>query len=109
MFTTLFWKLAAERAVKTFAQTLASVLVVSGATLLTAGWRTALATAGMAALVSILTSVGSLRIGPADSPSVIGTDPSRPAPADTPTAVVLPMQPAAQPPTEPGSVPAVAA
>ena len=33
MFTTLFWKLAAERAIKTFAQTLASALVVGGASL----------------------------------------------------------------------------
>jgi hypothetical protein len=84
MFTSLFWKLTAERAVKTFAQTLAGVLVVGGATLLSAHWTTALATAGMAAVVSVLTSVGSLKIGTPDSPSVIKNDPPPPAPAGEP-------------------------
>jgi hypothetical protein len=79
MFTSRFWKLTAERAVKTFAQTLASVLVVGGATLLSANWTMALSTAGMAAVVSVLTSAGSLKIGPADSPSVVQNDPSVPA------------------------------
>ena len=102
MFTRLFWKLTAERAVKTFAQTLASALVVGGVGLLTANWPLALstagmaavggvgggrggggaggtATAGMAALVSVLTSIGSLRIGTPDSPSVVRDDPPRTA------------------------------
>ena len=79
MFTRLFWKLTAERAVKTFAQTLASALVVGGVGLLTANWPLALSTAGMAAVVSVLTSIGSLRIGTPDSPSVVRDDPSRTA------------------------------
>jgi Putative lactococcus lactis phage r1t holin len=90
MFTSRFWKLTAERAVKTFAQTLAGVLVVGGATLLSANWPTALSTAGMAAVVSVLTSVGSLKIGPADSPSVVKYDPpaqATPQPAPEPQAV----------------------
>lgn len=91
MFTRQFWKLTAERAVKVFAETLAAVLVVGGTGLLEADWKTALSTAAMATLVSVLTSLASLRIGPADSPSVVQTDQSAPA-ADTVTAssIVVP-------------------
>jgi hypothetical protein len=74
MFTRQFWKLTAERAVKVFAETLAAVLVVGGTHLLEADWKMALSTAAMATLVSVLTSVASLRIGPEDSPSVVRTD-----------------------------------
>ena len=76
MFTRQFWTLTTERMIKTFAQTLASVLAASGAGLLSAGWTAALSAAGMAAVVSVLTSVGSLKIGPADSPSVVPTQPA---------------------------------
>ena len=79
MFTLQFWTLSAERSVKTFAQALAAVLLTGGAGLLTADWTTALSTAGMAAVISILTSVASLRIGPPDSPSVVAAGPPTPA------------------------------
>jgi len=59
MFTGAFWKAAFERAVKTFAQTLASLIVADAASLLTADWVTYLSVSGMAAVVSLLTSVGS--------------------------------------------------
>lgn len=57
MFASLFWRGAAERAVKTFAQALIAVLGADGFGLLNAPWLTALSTAGMAALLSVLTSV----------------------------------------------------
>lgn len=57
MFTKEFWFDAAERAVKTFAQVLVAVFTVSGVTVLNADWGTALATAGTAVLVSLLTSL----------------------------------------------------
>ena len=85
MFTRQFWKLTAERAVKVFAETLAGVLVVSGAGLFSADWKVALSTAGMATVVSVLTSLASLRCGPPNSPSVVRTDPST-ATAAAPTA-----------------------
>ena len=88
MFTRQFWKLAAERAVKVFAETLAGVLVVSGVGLFAADWKSALSTALMATLVSVLTSVASLRWGPPNSPSVVQGDPpansTPPAPAPVP-------------------------
>jgi hypothetical protein len=75
MFTRQFWKLTAERAVKVFAETLAGVLVVSGTGLFSVDWKAALSTAGMAMVVSVLTSLASLRCGPPNSPSVVRTDP----------------------------------
>ena len=63
MFTVLFWKAAGERAVKTFAQTAAALLVAAGTGLLDSDWQTTGSVAGMAALLSVLTSVGSAGMG----------------------------------------------
>jgi len=69
MFDTLFWKAAAERAVKTFAQSLVA-LFIAGVTILSIDWVQALAVSGTAALVSVLTSIASSRLGPFDGPSL---------------------------------------
>lgn len=52
-------KCAGIRALKTFAQSLIAVFAV-GSTVLDVNWETALATAGTAALLSVLTSVAGL-------------------------------------------------
>ena len=83
MFTRRFWIATAERTIKTFAQTLASVLVAGGVGLLSADWPAALSAAGMAAVVSVLTSLGSLKVGPEDSPSVVRAEPAPVAPIPT--------------------------
>lgn len=61
--TSRYWrawlKAAAIRALKTFAQTLAASIAVSS-TLTDAPWLPALSAAGMAALLSLLTSLGGL-------------------------------------------------
>lgn len=57
MFTLLFWKAAFERGVKTFAQALAALLVGEGVGLLTIDWSGVLSVSGLAALVSVLTSI----------------------------------------------------
>jgi hypothetical protein len=62
VFTLAFWKAAAERAAKTFAQTLAA-LVVGAYGLTDVDWSTSLSVAGLATLLSVLTSVGSSQIG----------------------------------------------
>lgn len=49
---------AAIRAVKTFAQTLGAMLTAAGTGLLDTDWLTSLSVAGMAALLSVLTTVG---------------------------------------------------
>jgi hypothetical protein len=68
----LFWRATAERAVKTFAQTLAATLMAGGTDLLSVGWKQALSLAGMATLLSALTSIGSSTIGDPASPSLVG-------------------------------------
>lgn len=59
MFTRAFLYALLERAVKTFAQTAAAMLVAAGSGLLDADWITVASVAGMAAVVSVLTSIGS--------------------------------------------------
>jgi hypothetical protein len=73
MFTSRFWQLTAERAVKTFAQSLVAIFSAAGVGLLTAPWPTALSTAGMATVLSVLTSMASTRVGEPDSPSLLPT------------------------------------
>ena len=47
-----------ERAVKTFCQTEAAILTAAGVGLLDADWKASLSASGMAALLSVLTTVG---------------------------------------------------
>lgn len=58
LFTKAFWKGAAERALKTFAQTLVGFFVVGTTGLIGFDWATCLSIAGAATLASLLTSVG---------------------------------------------------
>lgn len=67
----LFWIAAGERAVKTFAQALVA-LFVAGVTVLTIDWQQGLAVAATAAVVSLLTSIASVRLGPFEGPSLAG-------------------------------------
>lgn len=59
MFTTAFIKAALERAVKTFAQTLVGVLGIGATDILAVDWKAALSASALAAVVSLLTSIGS--------------------------------------------------
>jgi len=60
-----------ERAAKTFAQSLAAILTAGAVDLLSVPWGGALSAAGLAALLSVLTSVGSAPWGDTDTPSLI--------------------------------------
>ena len=66
----LFWVAAGERAVKTFAQSLVA-LFVAGVTVLTIDWQQALAVSATAAVVSVLTSIASVRLGPFEGQSLV--------------------------------------
>ena len=58
MWTKAFLLAIIERAVKTFAQSAAALLVAAGTGLLAVDWLQILSVAGLAAVVSVLTSVG---------------------------------------------------
>jgi hypothetical protein len=70
IFTVAFWKAAAERAVKTFAQTEAALLTAAGTGLLDTDFKVSLSVSGMAAVVSLLTSVASDVVTNGDGPSL---------------------------------------
>ena len=72
MLTKKFWKAATERAVKSAAQGVGLAFFASDsgpANLFSFDWNTALGFAGGAALLSLLTSIGSAPIGK-DGPSL---------------------------------------
>lgn len=71
MNSKVFWRDAAERAIKTFAQALLSVIAVAGVTVLTVDWVEAFAIGATAALVSVLTSIVSVKIGEEDTASLV--------------------------------------
>lgn len=58
MWKRSFWKNVAERAVKTFAQSLGAIFVADGTGLLDTDWTGSLSMAGMASLISVLMTVG---------------------------------------------------
>jgi hypothetical protein len=72
--TKRFWLDTFERAAKTFCQVLAALLVSDGTGLLNSAWGDRCSVAGMAALVSLLTSVASAKVGADDSASLLPAD-----------------------------------
>lgn len=75
-----FWVAVAERAAKTFAQTLGAALTAGGIGIVHAGLLAVLATSGLAAVLSVLTSIGSAQFGPGGTPSLV-VEPSTTDPA----------------------------
>lgn len=71
MFTRLFWAKTAERAVKTVAQAALSMLTVGTTGLLDAPWPAVLSVAGLAGVVSVLTSIVSTGVADSSSPSLV--------------------------------------
>ena len=72
MFTKEFWKDAAERAIKTFAQTLVALLSVAvAAPIWDLNWVEALGVAGTATALSLLTSIAGSGTGNPETGSFI--------------------------------------
>lgn len=71
MWTRVFWASVAERAVKTFMQTLAVMAGVDGSGLVRSPWTSWLSVAGLAAAASVITSVASTTVGSSGSASVV--------------------------------------
>lgn len=65
-----FWIATGERAAKTFCQALVA-LFVAGVTILNLDWVQAVGVAGTAALVSVLTSIASAKVGSWEGPSLV--------------------------------------
>lgn len=58
MWTRNFWRATAERGIRTLAQSAAALLVGNGLGLLTVDWVAVGSVSGLAAVVSVLTSIG---------------------------------------------------
>lgn len=81
IFSKAFWVDTVERALKTFAQSLLALLTASNVGSLNVPWPALLSAAGLAALLSVLTSVGGVNVGRQGSPSMVPVE-SAPAPSD---------------------------
>jgi hypothetical protein len=91
IYSTLFWRAAVERAVKTFAQTLLAVFTAGHVGLLDVPWTAALSSAGLAALLSLLTSVSTVNVGDRGMPGMVratGEQPTRPETVPEPAPAV---------------------
>jgi hypothetical protein len=73
MWTSLFWRDALERLLKTAAQVFATVLIAAGTGLFDTDWRAGLSAAGMAAALSLLTSIASGLAVPDGTASLVNT------------------------------------
>ncbi len=71
MLSKVFWLQSLDRAVRTFAQTLVAVLGANSVGLLDAPWTASLSTAGMAAVLSLLTSVAASNAGTPGTPDLV--------------------------------------
>ena len=71
LFTSGFWKQAAERAVKSAVQAVIGLGVLDGANVLHFDWKLAALTAGGALLLSLATSVVTSGIGQPGDPSMV--------------------------------------
>ena len=69
--STAFWMSTVERAVKTLAQTAAALITADATGLLNVDWPQTGSVAGLAALLSILTSIASGPIAPPGDPSLV--------------------------------------
>jgi len=74
MWTSIFWRQTAERAVKTAAQAGAAFFVVGSTGVADVDWATVGGVAGAAAVASVLTSLASAPFGQPDSPSLVVED-----------------------------------
>ena len=70
MWSARFWKSTIERLIKTFAQTAAGLITGEGLGLLDVNWTIVLSVAGLAAVYSLLTSVGSAPFSDPGSPAL---------------------------------------
>lgn len=66
-----FWAETGERAAKTFCQAAVALMIGDGTGLLDVNWGNVFSVAGLAAVISVLTSVGSSPFATSGTPSLI--------------------------------------
>ncbi len=71
MWTRFFWLDLVERALKTAAQVFVTVIAAAGAGLMDSDWRAAFSAAGMAAILSVVTSIASGIVKPDGTASLV--------------------------------------
>jgi hypothetical protein len=74
LFSRAFLIATIERAIRSFAASLASLLTASGTGILDTGWGEKLSVAGMASLVTVLLAIGGGTFGKGEGPSFIGEE-----------------------------------
>jgi hypothetical protein len=74
LFSRAFLLATVERAIRSFAASLASLLTAAGTGLLDTNWFEKLSVSGMAALVSVLLAIAGGTFGKGDGPSFIGKE-----------------------------------
>jgi hypothetical protein len=96
LFSRAFLIATAERAVRSFAASLASLLTAGGTGILDTDWGDKFSVAGMAALVTVLLAIGGGTFGKGEGPSFIGEEKLATTPAAahavTPAPVAVPQQ-----------------
>ena len=75
MWTANFWKQAAERALKTFAQGSLALLAGDGLGVLDINWGDVASVGALAAIASVLTSIVTASIGEPNDPSAVRKTP----------------------------------
>jgi len=83
-----FWRDAAERAIRTTAQVIVALAAAAGTGLLDTDWLAMLSAAGMAGVLSVLTSVAAgAAVDDGTASTIPGTGPTQPTPAPAGPAV----------------------
>jgi hypothetical protein len=73
-FTKVFWLATLERAIRSFAASLASILTADGTGILDTDWGQKLSVAAMASLVTVLLAVAGGAVGNGNGPSFTGIE-----------------------------------
>lgn len=71
LFDAVFWRSAAERAIRTCAQALVAILGTTAVGVASFDWAQALTIAGMATTLSVATSIVATGVGDKGTPSLV--------------------------------------
>lgn len=77
-----YWLAVLERAVKTAVQVAVALLTTEATGVTDVEWQGLLSAVGLATLVSVLTSLGSIQLAPGDGPAAFGPEKVDEAPKD---------------------------